>query len=456
MTLQPSSPLLSICIPTLNRADLLKVSLENVLSEAEAFPGEVEVVVSDNASTDGTAQILAAYAGRVRSQRLDSTVGYASSVLSAVCDLAQGHFVWVLGDDDMIIRGSLKRVLDSLREHPEIAYHYLNFGWIDVKARTDVVLTMDSVPPIGPSTVWQCDTFETLDLNRIEDLTFLPGNNPSALFSGIFCFVAKRDIYISQRYSLNPSNSLDGSSVLLDDCFPHAMITLPKMAGHAVRYLGQPCLLQGVGGWEWKGYAYKNMLFGTHQLFSWLEDTSFSRDGLNNLWSSYYNMAGRLFLRMLYFRDEHLGADLVMQRSIPSASSHHEFWEAFLNEFKLVHECELEARFLADKVTNLLKEFPSARVGLWGMLGRGLRFIKFSGITKDNLVWVSDRDPVLQGKSMETFDVCVQSPDSLGQAGIDILVLGTRGAFVNEISSRASREMKPGSLIVSVAGVVSV
>ena len=45
-------PLLSICIPTYNRSEQLRRALESLVGQ-EGF-SEVEVVISDNCSTDGT------------------------------------------------------------------------------------------------------------------------------------------------------------------------------------------------------------------------------------------------------------------------------------------------------------------------------------------------------------------------------------------------------------------
>ena len=50
-----SQPSLSICIPTYNRADILKKALESICSDpAFLTTKEIEVVISDNASTDRT------------------------------------------------------------------------------------------------------------------------------------------------------------------------------------------------------------------------------------------------------------------------------------------------------------------------------------------------------------------------------------------------------------------
>ena len=48
------TPLLSICIPTYNHAELLDRALARLTSLPAFASGDVEVVLSDNASTDGT------------------------------------------------------------------------------------------------------------------------------------------------------------------------------------------------------------------------------------------------------------------------------------------------------------------------------------------------------------------------------------------------------------------
>lgn len=51
-------PLLSICIPTYNRSRYLAVSLNNIIKHANTFYGEIEIIISDNASTDDTATVV--------------------------------------------------------------------------------------------------------------------------------------------------------------------------------------------------------------------------------------------------------------------------------------------------------------------------------------------------------------------------------------------------------------
>lgn len=453
MITNDSSPLLSICIPTLNRAHLLDDALVSLRPEVASCADRVEVVVSDNGSSDATGEVLQRHGDWVHWGRNERTTGFADNLLRVTCDLAKGRFVWVIGDDDLVIRGSVGRILHSLETNPDLDYHYLNFGWLDVRSRTRIIREMDSVPPSGPRTRWQCDELRTLRLERIEDLAFLPSNNASALFSGIFCFAARRELFIEGRRNLHPSDSLDGSSTLISDHFPHAMITLPPLAGKPVAYLGQPCLLQGISNWEWGKYAYKNMLFGTHQLFSWLEGSTFAKDAMEALWSSFYTMAGRLFFRMLYYPEDHNGTELVRESVMPSAALRPEYWKTFLEEARLAMECDLEAKVLVELTEQLLDGHPQARLGLWGIQGRGHRFVKFSSLAQERLAWAADREEHLHGVLLEGTDLHISPPQSLPEAELGILVLGTRRDIVGQVMKEARPILRKGTLVVSVKGI---
>lgn len=59
-----NKPLLSICIPTYNRADYLDKSLESLTSLPEFTMGQVECVISDNASTDNTKDVVRKYTSK--------------------------------------------------------------------------------------------------------------------------------------------------------------------------------------------------------------------------------------------------------------------------------------------------------------------------------------------------------------------------------------------------------
>lgn len=449
-------PLLSICIPTLNRSALLEVFLENLVCEASPYLDRIEIVVADNASTDATADIVWQSPLQIVYGRQANTVGFARNVLFSTAVLASGEFVWVIGDDDLVLPGGISRILKSISDAPDVDYHYLNFGWIDFKLRARIVREESGNPPESLMKRLQCRDTGWKRLQRLEDLVFLPADNPSALFSGVFCFVTRRQYFVDAVATLLPSDSLDGSSTVIADCFPHAMLSLPRVAGKPIAYVGEPCLMQGISGWEWGGYAYKNMIFGTYQFFEWLEHTSFADDAMQHLWNSYYQMAGRLFFRMLYYMEEHKGLDIVLDKAIPSSAGHLLFWDAFMEESRMNLDTDHDARNLSEWVTQSVAENPDARIGLWGVLGRGHCFVKLSPQLHKNLVWVADRDTALHGTPLDGTALHIASPDTLREANLDIFVIGARREFVAEIISAATPVLKAGAIIVSVNGKFSV
>lgn len=446
-----SKPLLSICIPTYNRADVLELLLGDLEVECAAYLDQIEVVVSDNASPDRTEAVVRNSALPVVYSRNSENIGFAGNLLNATAKLASGEYVWIVGDDDLILPGGVARVIQSLLAAPDVDYHYINFGWINYQFRMRVG---QADAAVGGDL--QCDVQEWRLLPRLEDLAFLPAKNPSVLFSCIFSFVARRHFFVKALDWLRPSRSLDGSSTLIDDCFPHAMITLPNLVGRPIAYIGRPCVLQSVGGWEWGEYANKNMIFGIHQFFCWLEEsTSIAKDGMDRLWSSYYDMAGRLFARMQCAPSDNKGADIVLQQAIPSCSSNPIFWAAFMDEAKACIETNYEAEFLAKMTRHYAMLKPGARIGVWGWRGRGYQFLRAIPDLAENIVWIGDRDSVLHGDRAKPLELSISAPISMMSADLDCLVVAVHRKFVTEIVDETASLVGRGIHIISMPGDVS-
>ncbi len=107
-------PLLSICIPTYNRSAMLGEALTELC--AINWPFEVEVVVSDNASTDDTPKVLSSFP--VRSFRQHATLDAIENYFAAI-RAARGEFAFYLADDDAVIPGALARAVGEMQAHPD-------------------------------------------------------------------------------------------------------------------------------------------------------------------------------------------------------------------------------------------------------------------------------------------------------------------------------------------------
>ncbi len=116
------SDLVSILIPTYNRASVIERTVRSAL--AQTYPN-IEVVVVDNASTDGTWERLQQFASddaRVRISRNETNLGPVANWLACAA-AAQGRYAKILWSDDMIAPTFVERCLPFLRDEG-VAFAY--------------------------------------------------------------------------------------------------------------------------------------------------------------------------------------------------------------------------------------------------------------------------------------------------------------------------------------------
>jgi len=94
-------PLVTILIPTYNRATLLVEAIESALKQRYV---NLEIIVCDNASTDETEQVVSGYLAdpRLRYFRADRNVGMVRNWQWGLEDLASGEWFLILSDDDYL------------------------------------------------------------------------------------------------------------------------------------------------------------------------------------------------------------------------------------------------------------------------------------------------------------------------------------------------------------------
>jgi GT2 family glycosyltransferase len=127
-----AAPRVSVCIPTRDQARHLGEALAGVL--AQDIDG-LEVIVHDDASSDETAQVVAACADPgVRYRRHPSRIGVAANRTSCLA-AARGEYVAWVDSDDVRAPGSLARQVAVLDAHPEVVLVHGGHGIIDETGR---------------------------------------------------------------------------------------------------------------------------------------------------------------------------------------------------------------------------------------------------------------------------------------------------------------------------------
>ena len=115
-------PYLSICIPTFNRGEFLEKLLIDILKNDSAE--EIEIVISDNASTDKTDEVIEKYKERFTYfiySKFEENKGPDINFLKCV-SLATSEYCWLMGSDDSIRIDGINCVLENIEKYkPTIA-----------------------------------------------------------------------------------------------------------------------------------------------------------------------------------------------------------------------------------------------------------------------------------------------------------------------------------------------
>ena len=235
-------PKLSVCISTYNRAEWLATSLRNwARMYPEPLEG-VEFLVCDNASTDNTSEVVADYEKRAdfTYHRNVRNVGMLGN-LRATANHARGDYVWILGDDDLIMPGAVERVLTILGDDPDLELVYLNYAYSreeDARKIGDFDDFFASATPIAPPGP---DMRGPIHEICAENENF---------FTAIYTLVFRRD-HALRAYSQDTSGR-PFSSMLT--CIPTTAYVLDHMMDSPGYWIGAPQLVVNLNV-SWMKYA---------------------------------------------------------------------------------------------------------------------------------------------------------------------------------------------------------
>jgi glycosyltransferase involved in cell wall biosynthesis len=126
-------PIVSVIIPTYNRAHLIGATLRSVC--AQTFP-QYEILVVDDGSTDGTEELLAGLRERVVYRRVAH--GGASAARNSGLEMACGEFVAFLDSDDLWDPRFLEATLQALVAAPRAGFVYCDYALFDDGGSTQV------------------------------------------------------------------------------------------------------------------------------------------------------------------------------------------------------------------------------------------------------------------------------------------------------------------------------
>lgn len=114
--------LVSVIIPTFNRKEMLTKAIDSVLEQDYK---NIEIIVSDNASEDGTHLLMKEYTQKHKNIiyiRREENIGAHKNGYNAYKDYAKGEYIYFLSDDDYFLGGTfIRKAVDVFINYPTVA-----------------------------------------------------------------------------------------------------------------------------------------------------------------------------------------------------------------------------------------------------------------------------------------------------------------------------------------------
>ena len=234
-------PLLSICIPTYNRAELLRSTLAAVAPQVKDLEDEVELVVSDNCSVDHTKAVVDSFMNScpIVYHRNDENIGFPKNIAILTGRLAHGEYGWIIGDDDTIREGGVRKVVEILKAHAELDYVYVNCYPQIPLSNENRNSTSDA--GFEWSLLGSKDVRERR-VDRWEQLLEEDRFGLTAIYSSVFRLSLWREAMSGLQMGTAPTNAVN--------LFPQTIILAKAMRGRPSWSTGYPWLANGqTGSW---------------------------------------------------------------------------------------------------------------------------------------------------------------------------------------------------------------
>jgi abequosyltransferase len=105
-------PLLSICIPTYNRANTLEKTLKNIINDKDYNNKLIEIIVSDNFSTDNTYDVVNKFSNIIYHKN-SSIISAGENVVKSL-EYGTGKYLKLYNDTIILKEGTIRFLLDKI------------------------------------------------------------------------------------------------------------------------------------------------------------------------------------------------------------------------------------------------------------------------------------------------------------------------------------------------------
>jgi len=120
-----------LVIPNLNQGRFLEETLKSVFGQLDVRPGELEVIIIDGGSCDGSIGIIEKYASRVSYWVSEPDRGQTHALKKGFA-AAKGDIMGWLCADDLLEPHTVREVLDYFDRHHDVDFVFGDALWIDI------------------------------------------------------------------------------------------------------------------------------------------------------------------------------------------------------------------------------------------------------------------------------------------------------------------------------------
>ncbi len=139
-----STPLVSVIIPVYNGTNYLAEAVASVFAQTYQ---NIELIVVDDGSTDGTWELVQSFVDRVRAIRKEN--GGVATALNRGIEAAHGKYIAWLSHDDLFLPGKLERQVQALQRDANARACYTDFREVDPHGATLKTVSTPSLDRIA-------------------------------------------------------------------------------------------------------------------------------------------------------------------------------------------------------------------------------------------------------------------------------------------------------------------
>ncbi len=216
-------PLLTIAIPTYNRANYLSLTINQFFkSKSLINTGIIELIISDDSSPDNTSQIIKKAINdglNIKYVVNRKNLGSDGNIASCI-NMAKGEYVLILGDDDLLLDGSVEWIIGKIKKNIYGVICFQAYGYESnylieqpknlgkLKAYSDVG---DFLSAIGPlATFTSTCIFNKKILGKIDANKYVGSWFPHLPFIIMASSVGRSNLYFSKFLVAAKRNNSEG------------------------------------------------------------------------------------------------------------------------------------------------------------------------------------------------------------------------------------------------------